>query len=66
MAVQERILSEIKGRMLEDIVLLETKLANHNKQIFDSSKITKKLHFLDIYHVLNVKKRILVYIATER
>ena len=34
MAVQERILSEIKGRMLEDIVLMETKLANHNKQIF--------------------------------
>lgn len=27
-AVQERILSEIRGRMLEDIVLLETKLAN--------------------------------------
>ena len=26
--VTERILSEIKGRMMEDIVLLETKLAN--------------------------------------
>ena len=33
-AVQERILTEIKGRMLEDIVLLETKLANPNKQVF--------------------------------
>ncbi len=33
-AVQERILSEIKGRMLEDIVLLETKLANPKKQVF--------------------------------
>ena len=33
-AVQERILAEIKGRMLEDIVLLETKLANPKKQVF--------------------------------
>ena len=33
-AVQERILSEIKGRMLEDIVLLETKLANPKKHVF--------------------------------
>ena len=34
MAVQERILDEIKGRMLEDIVLLETKMANPKKQVF--------------------------------
>lgn len=34
MAVQERILSEIKGRMLEDIVLLETKIANPKKEVF--------------------------------
>lgn len=33
-AVQERILSEIRGRMLEDIVLLETQLANPKKQVF--------------------------------
>ena len=33
-AVQQRILTEIKGRMLEDIVLLETKLANLKKQVF--------------------------------
>ena len=33
-AVQQRILTEIKGRMLEDIVLLETKLANPKKQVF--------------------------------
>ena len=33
-AVQERILSEIRGRMLEDIVLLETRMANHGKQVF--------------------------------
>lgn len=33
-AVQERILTEIRGRMLEDIVLLETKLANLKKQVF--------------------------------
>ena len=33
-AVQQRVLTEIKGRMLEDIVLLETKLANPKKQVF--------------------------------
>lgn len=33
-AVQNRILTEIKGRMLEDIVLLEAKLANPKKQVF--------------------------------
>ena len=33
-AVQERILSEIMGRMMEDIVLLETKIANPQKQVF--------------------------------
>lgn len=33
-AVQERILSEILGRMMEDVVLLETKLANPKKQVF--------------------------------
>ena len=33
-AVLERILTEIKGRMLEDIVLLETKLADPKKQVF--------------------------------
>lgn len=33
-AVQERILSEIRGRMMEDIVLLETKLTNPSKQVF--------------------------------
>ena len=33
-AVQKRILNEIKGRMLEDIVLLDTKLANPKKQVF--------------------------------
>ena len=30
----ERILDEIKGRMMEDIVLLETKMANKNKEVF--------------------------------
>ena len=33
-AVLERILSEILGRMMEDVVLLETKLANPRKQVF--------------------------------
>ena len=32
--VQERILSEIMGRMMEDVVLLETKLAKPKKQVF--------------------------------
>jgi len=32
--ILERILSEIKGRMMEDIILLETKLANSKKQVF--------------------------------
>lgn len=33
-AVLDRILSEIKGRMMEDIVLLQTKLANPKKEVF--------------------------------
>ena len=33
-SVQERILSGIMGRMMEDAVLLETKLANPKKQVF--------------------------------
>ena len=33
-SVQERILSEIMGRMMEDAVLLETKLAMPKKQVF--------------------------------
>ena len=32
--ILERILSEIKGRMMEDIVLLETKLAKPDKEVF--------------------------------
>lgn len=32
--ILERILSEIKGRMMEDIVLLETKTANPDKDVF--------------------------------
>ena len=32
--VQEKILNEIMGRMMEDAVLLETKLANPKKQVF--------------------------------
>ena len=33
-SVQQRILSEILGRMMEDVVLLETMLANPKKQVF--------------------------------
>ena len=33
-AAIERFLSDIKGRMMEDIVLLETKIANPKKQVF--------------------------------
>ena len=32
--MQQRILTDIKGRMLKDIVLLETKLATPKKQVF--------------------------------
>ena len=32
--ISDRILSEIQGRMMEDIVLLETKLANPDKEVF--------------------------------
>lgn len=32
--ILERILSEIKGRMLEDIILLETKIAYPDKEVF--------------------------------
>lgn len=32
--ILERILSKIKGRMMEDIVLLETKLSNPDKEVF--------------------------------
>ena len=32
--VLERLLSEVKGRMLEEIILLETKVANPNKKVF--------------------------------
>ncbi len=32
--IQERIINEIKGRMLEDIILLETKIANPDKNVF--------------------------------
>lgn len=32
--ILERIMSEIQGRMMEDIVLLETKLANPGKEVF--------------------------------
>lgn len=32
--IVERILSEIKGRMMEDIILLETRFANPRKEIF--------------------------------
>ena len=38
--VEQRILNEIKGRMMEDIVLLETKLAKKDKKVF-------KLEFAD-------------------
>jgi hypothetical protein len=33
-AVLKRILGEIKGRMMEDIILLETKMANPKKEVF--------------------------------
>lgn len=32
--ISERIMSEIKGRMMEDIILLETRMANPDKEVF--------------------------------
>jgi len=32
--ILDRILSEVKGRILEDIILIETKIANPDKQVF--------------------------------
>ena len=32
--ILERLLNEIRGRMMEDIVLLETKIANPDKKVF--------------------------------
>lgn len=32
--ITDRILNEIKGRMMEDIILLETKLSEQNKEVF--------------------------------
>ena len=32
--ILDRLLSEVKGRMLEEIILLETKMANPHKQVF--------------------------------
>ena len=34
MAIEKRILDEIRGRMMEEIVLLETKIAKPTKQVF--------------------------------
>lgn len=34
MRISERILSEVRGRMMEDIILLETALANPHEQVF--------------------------------
>ena len=33
-AIQERILNEIRGRMMEEIILLETKMAYPDKEVF--------------------------------
>ena len=44
-AVIERILSDIKGRMMEDIVLLETKIANPKKQVFSASVCRRRIRY---------------------
>jgi hypothetical protein len=55
-----RILSDIKGRMLEDIVLLESKILLKNKNVFklffdfgeyDMVILDKKTHIVDLYEI---------------
>ena len=55
-----RILSDIKGRMLEDIVLLESKILLKNKEVFklffdfgeyDMVILDKKTHRVDLYEI---------------
>lgn len=63
----ERILDEIKGRMMEDIVLLETKIANRNKEVFklqfavgefDMVVVDPTANTCEIYEIKHSKERI--------
>ena len=65
-SVMERILNDIKGRMMEDIVLLETKLANNEKQVFklqfavgefDMIVVDNKNLSCEIYEIKHSKER---------
>lgn len=64
--VIERILDEIKGRMMEDIVLLETKMANPQKQVFklqfavgefDMVVVDSVMNTCGIYEIKHSKER---------
>ena len=63
----ERILDEIRGRMLEDIVLLETKLKNPKKQVFklqfavgefDMVIADPEMTTCEIYEIKHSKERV--------
>ena len=64
--VIERILSDIKGRMMEDIVLLETKFANPDKEVFqlqfaigefDMVVVDPKNNTCEIYEIKHSKEK---------
>lgn len=64
--LKERILSEIKGRMMEDIILLETSLANPRKEVFklqfpigevDMVIFNEKKACSEIYEIKHSKER---------
>ena len=66
-AIIERILSDIKGRMMEDIVLLETKISNPNKQVFqlqfavgefDMVVVDNKNVTCEIYEIKHSKEQV--------
>ncbi len=65
--IVERILDEIKGRMMEDIVLLETKMANKDKKVFklqfavgefDMVVVDPSVNTSKIYEIKHSKERI--------
>lgn len=65
--VAERILNEIKGRMMEDIVLLETKIKNPQKQVFklqfavgefDMVIVDAEKTTCEIYEIKHSKERV--------
>lgn len=75
--VVDRVLNEIKGRMMEDIVLLETKLAKQDKDVFKLQfangeidmvifdPINGGVELYEIKHSLEIDKGQVVHLADE-